>query len=372
MGVYLSHINNRKADPARNTFPDENYAREAMQLFSIGLFELNPDGSRRLDVRGQPVPTYDNADIREFAKVFTGLSYGGDNAAFDGQPDYAAPMRMYEAAHEPGEKRLLRGTVLPAGQDGMADIDAAIDNLFEHPNVGPFIGRLLIQRLVMSNPPPAYVRRVAAVFDNDGSGVRGNLFAVVRAILLDPLALAAPTVEASTGKLREPLLRYIAMLRQLGVSSSDGFFAHNGLLVQFLLQQHPLSAPSVFNFYLPDHMPVGALAEAGLVAPEFQITTTNTIVNMTNLVDLVINAGFVMETEDGFGEVSLDFADLVALSEDIDVLLDRLDLLFTYGTLSATTRAQLRDAGLLFDDPRLRTQMVLYLLLVSPDYAVQT
>lgn len=371
MGVYLSHLNNRRSDPVRNTFPDENFAREVMQLFSIGLFELAPDGEPLKDDQGQPIPTYDADDIREFAKIFTGLSYGGDNTEFDGEPDFGAPMRMYDAFHEPGEKRLLRGLVVPSGQSGEADLEAALDNLFMHPNVGPFIGRRLIQRLVTSNPSPDYVRRVAAVFDDDGTCTRGNLFAVVKAILLDPEALALPDPEGTGGKLREPLLRYIAMLRQLGVTSSDGFFANNGFLVEFLLQQHPLSAPSVFNFFLPDHSPAGALADARLVAPEFQITTTNTIVNVTNLVDLVINGGVVMDTQEGFGEVSLDLSDYVALADDIDALIERLDLVFTYGTLSDETRSVLREAAGQIQDLRFRTQTALYLLLVSDDYAVQ-
>ncbi len=372
MGVYLSHLNNRRTDPSRNTFPDENFAREVMQLFSIGLFELAPDGTPLVDASGRPIPTYDAKDIREFAKIFTGLSWGGDNTEFDGEPDFGAPMRMYDTFHEPGEKRLLRGLVVPAGQSGEADLEAALDNLFLHPNVGPFIGRRLIQRLVSSNPSPDYIRRIAAVFDDDGTGTRGNLFAVVKAILTDPEALAPPDADATAGKLREPLLRYIAMLRQSGVTSSDGFFANNGFLVEFLLHQHPLSAPSVFNFFLPDHAPSGALADARLVAPEFQITTTNTIVNVTNLVDLVINGGVVMDTEDGFGEVTLDLSDYLALADDVDALIDRLDLVFTYGTLSPATRTLLHDVANEIPDLRFRTQAVLYLLLVSDDYAVQS
>ncbi|MEL7187286.1 MAG: DUF1800 family protein, partial [Pseudomonadota bacterium] len=162
MGIYLSHINNRKANLANNTFPDENYAREVMQLFSIGLFELNIDGSLQLDANNQPIPTYSNVEIREFAKIFTGLSYGGPNAFFGNEePNFVAQMQMFDAEHEPGEKRLLNGVVVPPGQSGSQDIEAAIDNLFNHPNVGPFIGKQLIQRLVTSNPSPAYIERVA-------------------------------------------------------------------------------------------------------------------------------------------------------------------------------------------------------------------
>ena len=182
MGVYLSHVNNGRSDPVANTFPDENYAREVMQLFSIGLYELNPDGSRRLDSNGQPIATYDNADIREFAKIFTGLSYGpaaAGGSSFFGNPVPVlyVPMQMFDDFHEPGEKLLLNGLVVPDGQNGLADIDAAIDNLFNHPNTGPFITRQLIQRLVTSNPSADYVARIAAVFDDNGAGTFGGICA---------------------------------------------------------------------------------------------------------------------------------------------------------------------------------------------------
>ena len=239
MGVYLSHINNAKADPEANTFPDENYAREVMQLFSIGLFELNPDGTEKLDADGNPVPTYDNDDIREFARVFTGLSFGGQNRQFGSRGvDFRAPMAMFEAYHDDGEKTLLRGQQVPAGQPGMSDIDAAVDNLFNHPNVGPFIGRQLIQRLVMSNPSPAYVERVTAAFDGVDGSPRGDMKAVLAAILLDPEARSVPDPEGTGGKLREPLLRVVATLRQLGVSSPDGFYANSGFFVQDLSLIH--------------------------------------------------------------------------------------------------------------------------------------
>ncbi|MGI9271519.1 MAG: DUF1800 domain-containing protein, partial [Woeseiaceae bacterium] len=227
MGIYLSHVNNRRSDPAANIFPDENYAREVMQLFSIGLFELNIDGSLRLDGDGEPIPTYSNVEIREFAKIFTGLSFGGANPFFGNPaPSFAAPMQMFDAEHEPGSKNLLNGIVVPAGQTGMQDIEAALDNLFNHPNVGPFIGKQLIQRLVTSNPSPAYIERVARVFNGDVSGVRGDMRAVVRAVLLDPEAESAATTMADFGKLREPVVRYASILRQFGANSSDGFIAN--------------------------------------------------------------------------------------------------------------------------------------------------
>ena len=387
MGLYLSHVNNARSDPARGTFPDENYAREVMQLFSIGLFELNPDGTPVPGPAGRPVPTYDNGDIQEYAKVFTGLSWGpqpaGEPSLFDAVPGVRGPfgnpravlhvpMEMFDAFHEPGEKRLLRGQVLPAGQTGLEDLDDAIDGLAAHPNVGPFLGRRLIQLLVTSNPSPAYVARVAAAFDGDGAEPRGDLERTLRAVLLDPEALAAPGSGApGAGKLREPFLRYLALHRALGARSADGRWAVVGGVVQALTGQYPLSAPSVFNFYQPDFAPAGPIAEAGLVAPEFQITTDPTIVGVSNLPAFALFGDFAADTLPGFGEVTLDLADFEALGDDPDALLDRIDRVFTYGTLSDETRAIVREAvAPLAADPALAARAALYLVLVSPDYAV--
>lgn len=373
MGIYLSHINNARARPALNTFPDENYAREVMQLFSIGLFELNPDGSEKIDATGKPVPTYDNDDIREFAKIFTGLSFGGPGAFFGKRlPEFLYPMKMFDAPHESGVKRLLNGRVVPAGQTGMQDIEDAIDNLFNHPNVGPFIGKQLIQRLVTSNPSPDYIRRVSAAFDGDESGVRGDMQAVLRAILLDREALAPVASIANFGKLREPLLRALALLRQFNVSSPDGFYASTGFFIQEQLNQHPLSSPSVFNFFLPAHMPVGEIASAGLVAPEFQITNSSTIVGVTNLVDIVLSSGIANDLRTPpFQRAELDLGEYLALAEDTPALVDRLDAVMTYGSLSAPTRQVIISTVDAIDTPNFKVQTAIYLMFISPDYAVQ-
>ncbi|MFK7830762.1 MAG: DUF1800 family protein [Congregibacter sp.] len=373
MGVFLSHMNNARSDPQAGTFPDENYAREVMQLFTIGLFELNPDGSETLDADGRPVPTYDNQDIGEFAKIFTGLSWGGAYNRFgSNRYNFLAPMRMFDEFHEPGEKLLLRGQVVPAGQSGIEDIEAAVDNLFYHPNVGPFIGRRLIQRLVSSNPSPSYIERVATVFNDNGQGERGDMQAVLRAVLLDPEARAMPKLNGSQGKLREPLLRYTAMLRKLGVSSPDGFYASTGQFVQQRIQQHPLSAPSVFNFYLPDHQPIGELSAQSLVAPEFQITNSNSIIEISNLMQFAVMGDFVNElNQPPFAKATLSLGDYVDVAKDTDALLDRLDTVFTYGTLSGETRAEIRDLLILIDDWEQRVRVAAYLLLISPDFAVE-
>jgi len=372
MGIYLSHVNNRRSDPASNIFPDENYAREVMQLFSIGLFELNNDGSLRLDNAGDPIPTYSNVEIREFAKIFTGLSFGGPNAFFGSPfPEFQSPMQMFDAAHEPGEKNLLNGTVVPAGQTGMQDIEAAIDNLFNHPNVGPFIGKQLIQRLVTSNPSPAYIERVASAFNSDNNGVRGNMQAVVRAVLLDPEASAAPVGMSEFGKLREPVVRYASILRQFGADSSDGFIANTGYFLQELGKQHPLSAPSVFNFFLPAHSPSGEIASAGLVAPEFQITTSNSIVGLSNLIDFIVLADYVTDAPEPFAAVSLNYDDYVDIAGNVAELVDRLDIVLTAGTLDPATRQAIEAILVDIEDLNIRARIAIYMFLISSDYAVR-
>ncbi len=372
MGIYLSHVNNRRSDPVNNIFPDENYAREVMQLFSIGLFELNIDGSLRLDGAGDPIPTYSNVEIREFAKIFTGLSFGGPNAFFGNPfPNFQSAMQMFDAQHEPGSKNLLDGVVVPGGQSGSQDIEAAIDNLFNHPNVGPFIGKQLIQRLVTSNPSPAYIERVARVFNGDSSGVRGDLQEVIRAVLLDPEAAAATSTMAEFGKLREPVVRYASILRHFGANSSDGFIANTGYFLQELGKQHPLSAPSVFNFFLPAHSPAGEITAAGLVAPEFQITTSNSIVGVSNLIDFMVLADFVTDSPPPFTAVSLNYDEYVAIASDIDALVDRLDIVLTAGTLDTATRSAIEGVLADVDDLNLRARIAIYMFLLSSDYAVR-
>jgi len=278
---------------------------------------------------------------------------------------------MFDSYHEPGSKNLLNGYVVPAGQTGSQDIEAALDNLFEHPNVGPFIGKQLIQRLVTSNPSPAYIERVARAFNGDTTGVRGDMQAVLRAVLLDPDANAAPDAFGTFGKLREPVVRYASILRQFGATSDDGFIANTGYFLQELGKQHPLSAPSVFNFFLPAHSPAGDIADANLVAPEFQITTSNSVVGMSNLIDFIVVASFVTDAPEPFAPVSLTFDDYIDIADDVGALVERLDIVLTGGTLDGTTRAAIE--GVLNDIPEndARVRIGLYLFLISPDYAVR-
>ena len=367
MGFYLSHVNNGKTDPAANTFPDENYAREVMQLFTIGIYELNPDGTQKLDTDGRPIPTYDNTDIREFSKIFTGLAYAGA----DGQePQFGrnravlhAPMVMFDGYHEQGEKYLLNEFVVPDGQTGFQDIDDAVDNLFNHPNVGPFVGKQMIQRLVSSNPSPEYVSRISAVFADNGNGVRGDMQAVIRAILTDPEV-------ADASRVREPFRRFIAANRALNTAPSEGSdIGVTGLFVQNVTGQMVLTAPSVFNFYSPFYRPQGG---QGLVSPEMQITTEDTIVGVTNLMFQLLYGDRPMHNNPELPAVRLDLTSMVSLADDKEELLTRIERLFFAGTMSEHTRAVISGA---FDEaasstPADRVKLALYLALSAPDQAV--
>ncbi|MEL7373550.1 MAG: DUF1800 family protein, partial [Pseudomonadota bacterium] len=248
--------------------------------------------------------------------------------------------------------------------------ELAIDNLFNHPNVGPFIGQQLIQRLVTSNPSPAYVERVGRAFADNGFGVRGDMRAVVRAVLLDPEA-RDPNLAPNGGKLREPVVRYVSILRQFGATSDDGFIAALGYLIQELTRQHPLSAPSVFNFYLPDHSPAGEISDQGLVAPEFEITDANSIVNFPNFVDAILFGDFVTDAPPGFDAVTLTLEPWEALANDPVALVGRLETLVTYGSMDAETRAVIEAAVAEVQDPGIRTRAALYWMLTVPATAVR-
>ncbi len=395
MGFYLSHINNPKTDTINNIHPDENYAREIMQLFSIGLYELNNDGTRKT-MNGGWIPTYDNDDIRELAKVFTGLGMGawapwvieeyGNIPIEFGQGLYAidrtVPMSMFEEQHEPGQKTILGDYVIPAGQSGMEDIEDAIEHLFNHPNVGPFVAYRLIQSLVKSNPTPSYVDRVAAVFNNNGSGVRGDMKAVISAILLDSEARdCSPMMDPDHGKLREPVIRATQVLRGMPMDSPTGDFWNNAFDYYEDTKQIPLFAPSVFNFYLPDHQPVGDFADSSLFAPEFQIHNSQTSIGYVNQANkwAVWNVMFwdwIGESPDGDDltpNVEVVMNELVALAGDSEALINYLDIVFTHGQLSDQTRNIIKSAmnPLSWQGAEIwRARMALYLLLISPDFAV--
>ena len=389
MGVYLSHLNNAKTNPDYNTNPDENYAREVMQLFSIGLYELNQDGSLRLDEVGQYIPTYDNEDIKEFAKIFTGLGIGARSdtaeAAFWNSlyiADVTVPMKMYDEYHEPGEKHLLNGFVVPDGQTGDKDLADALDHLFNHKNVAPFMSKRLIQHFVKSNPTPAYVTFVANVFDNNGEGVRGDLGAVLKAILLHPEARDCDWITDETqGKLREPILRYTTVARHFGgYSPYDGRFWNHSYSFLNDVDQHPLHSPTVFNFFAPDYSPNGGISDADMVAPEFQIHNSRTGINYANRVYywieyeylLACSSGDVPEGVDNITETNI--TSLYEYSKDADALLDQLDLFLCHGQLSDRTRNIVKETINQFpvtsSGLKSRIDLAAYLILISPDYNI--
>ena len=371
MGAYLSHLRNEKSDPRVGRFPDENYAREIMQLFSIGLFRLRPDGTLLPDGAGRPIPTYDNDDITELAKVFTGLSFASpDGDFYEGVEVWTEPMRMYDAHHEPGVKHLLLGKYLPAGQTGMADVDAAIDNLVRHPNVGPFFARRLIQRLVTSNPTPRYVQRVAAAFADDGRGVRGDMKAVLRAVLLDPEARRAPVgSETGRGMLRESFLRRVHLARAFDAANQASSYpiGDGGAPVDF--GQRPLSSPTVFNFFLPDYQPTGEIADAGLFAPEFQIVTAVTAITSANELRSQVQGVMNGDPVEAL-EVRLDLHDEIAMAADVRALIDRLDLLLMADTMSAPMKEVLVRILERVSDPEARAKLAIQLISISPEYSV--
>ena len=398
MGIYLSHAGNVKTDLELNRFPDENYAREVMQLFSIGLFELNPDGTRILDEEGKPIPTYTNKEITEFAKIFTGLDllWELENQEFIKRIPtvnlgemFRHPMEMDDDEHEPGEKQLLNGKVVIAGQTGLEDINDAINNLFNHPNVGPFIGRKLIQRLVTSNPSPEYISRVTAAFNDNGSGVRGDMKAVIKAVFLDQEARDMERLDdINHGMLREPFIRYVSILKIFNATTKNGVFHNAGFFVEESMRQHVLASPSVFNFFQPDYSPKGPVSDAGLVAPEFQITTSTTAITSINFMEEVIVNGALNDIyeifeaiDDGMNPVAaiikyrkyfarFDLKDEIVLAEDLDALIDRLDLVMVYGNLTDETKQIVKDAILQFDNKEEQVKFAIFLISISPEYTI--
>ena len=382
MGKYLSHMQNEKENPTTGRLPDENFAREVMQLFSIGLWELNEDGTRRKDASGKDIPTYDRNDVNGLAKVFTGLSWGGSNRSEDdfseshgGTSPWNLQMKFYPSYHSTSEKRFL-GRTIPAGTNGQESLRIAIDTLFNHRNTGPFISAQLIQRLVTSNPSPAYVGRVARTFADNGAGVRGDMKAVIRAILMDPEARDASKVnDPQWGKLREPVLRLSAWLRAFDAQPGTGGYYTGRYAIWNLedpldgLAQNPFRAPSVFNWWRPGYAPPGELLRRGMTAPEFQITHATTVASYINFLGMV--RGF------GDGDSAIlpkdDYATERALANNPAALLDHLNVLLVAGQMSASTRNTILPAINEIPDsnPIDRVRTAVFLTMASPDFIVQ-
>lgn len=399
MGQYLSMIRNQKPNPETGSEPDENYAREVMQLFSIGLNQLHPDGSIKLGPGGRPIPTYTQLDIVGLAHVFTGWGpyYTGapdEDEFIWGDIDEMKPMSFYPGFHDTGVKHIVGGVTVPAGQTGDQDMDLAMDTLFNHPNVGPFISRQLIQRLVTSNPSPGYIYRVALVFANNGSGVRGDLRAVVRAILTDYEARSGDMLaDTGFGKLREPLLRVSHLLRACPALPPLASEGDNRLFLdlQYALDhQAALKSPSVFNFFQPGFIQPGRIAAAGLFSPEFQITSETTVVNQTNMQHIFLHWGMWTGEVDSNGDdasVHLDMSAEIALlnrqgftrPQNQAALLDLLNFKLLSGQMTAGLRQKIQTAFTTLpnwfyneeDASDQLARMAVYLIFASPEYSVQ-
>lgn len=414
MGFYLTYAGNQKADPNTGRMPDENYAREILQLFTIGLVELNMDGTPVLGTDGQPVPLYTNADITGLARVFTGLDLAIDDRTESGEiSEWRRPMAVYPEEHSEQSKSFL-GFTIPAGTPADQSIDLALDYIMAHPNVGPFVGRQLIQRFTTSDPSPAYVRRVAEAFNAGrytlpngtvvGDGRKGDLTATIAAILLDPEnRLSSALQDDRFGKLREPVLKFTHWARIAGVNASRPEYVP--LLYDTTqpgdLNQHPWRSKSVFNFYRPGYVAPGTRSgDLGMTVPELQILsaasqpgflnfmtemTTRTperaVLNITGegLREEFDESGYPFDESIARAAFIPDFSAEEAIADDAAALVERLNQEMLYGTLSDTTRAGIiaaiervdLTAGPLAEARRQRVIYAVLMVLASPDYSVQ-
>ncbi|NOT61380.1 MAG: DUF1800 family protein [Acidobacteria bacterium] len=379
MGVYLDMLKNDKGDPSTGREPNENFAREILQLFTVGLYQLNPDGTLKLNADGLPIETYNQETIENLARVFTGWNFA--NSRDTTKPwqwtwppvrHFRLLMQAWPEHHDTGEKVLLNGFRVPASQTPEKDLKDALDHIANHPNVAPFIARQLIQRLVTSNPSPAYVYRVAAKFNNNGSGVRGDLKAVVRAILLDYEARSLNVInDQGYGKQREPVIRFAHLFRAFNIRNADGRYRiHHLESPLWGLGQNPLRAPTVFNFFEPTFAQPGAITEAGLVAPEFKITTETSIIGSSNTM-----RGLAFNGYNG-GSMTTTYAEYTPLSANPAQLVDRLNLTLTNNAMSDELRARLLTAINSIPTSRStwqvdRVKNAIWLISLSPEFVIQ-
>lgn len=377
MGDYLDMARSSKNNP------NENFAREILQLFNVGLFMLNQDGTRQLDQNGNPIPTYDQETVNNFTKVFTGWSFCEVTGATCpnrtvGAQNFKDPMILNQNNHNTTAKTLLAypnavSQNLPANQNGALDLTQALDNIFNHPNVAPFVSRILIQNMVTSDPTPAYVGRVAAIFNNNGSGVRGDLKAVVRAILLDPEARGNVKSDPKYGKLREPVQLATNILRQFNAKSADGTTQSDGYIDQLIspMGQSSFRSPTVFNYYTPDYTIPGT----ALNGPEFGILTTGTAVARANFINTIVFSKVNVSTSAPVG-TAIDFTEMKALAEadtTSNQLLDALNAKLMHGTMSAAMKSTILTAvqAVTSTDPLTRAKTAIYLVASSSQYQVQ-
>jgi uncharacterized protein (DUF1800 family) len=444
MGEYLDMKRSGKAltltNPDGTTFkfyPNENYARELLQLFSIGTVQLNLDGTPKLDSAGKTIPSYDESVVKGFAQAFTGWTFAPDkvhdtewntpgrwanmyypsdtiypdenvrqailcglwktpmapwtitreqNGKYDicnqqTNPDYnTCPKPDLPPPHDTGTKKLLNNVIIPANQTPMQDIDAAVDNIFNHPNVGPFIGKQLIQRLTMSNPQAPYVERVAKAFNNNGSGVRGDMKAVLRAILLDPdVRLHIRSQGPLAGKLKEPVVRFVSFLRAFDAKPSSGLYALPDFSDPTDLYQNPMRAPSVFNFYRPDNPLPGQPANSPVLAPEFALATTNAVTGWADFSANAMIRGYgtwLIDSPLAGQYIKPDYSKLEPLTQtNIPKMIDELTMLLLGGTITPNFRARLIESASKvtidqYTPPIERLYVALWLIVNSPEFLV--
>jgi uncharacterized protein (DUF1800 family) len=386
MGDYLDMVRSTK------TNPNENYPREILQLFSIGLFMLNQDGTLQRDAQNNPIPTYNQETINNFSKVFTGWTYCNNAAcpnAIPGSLNYKDPLVLNPSNHDTSEKTLLSypnavNPVIPACTNcttpdaitayANASLDHAIENIFNHPNLPPFISKLMIQHLVTSDPSPAFVQRVADVFVNNGQNQRGDLKSVIRAILLDPEARGNLKTAPRYGKLREPVQIVTNLGRLFPAKSWDGLSLSDGGLSESMIRmgQNPFYSPTVFNYYLPEFIVPGTT----LNAPEFQLLNTSTAISRTNFLYVLIFEGITANVTDSLRGTSLDISEAVsfaATDESGTQLLDFLNTKMMHGTLSTEHRNAILSAIVAVppNNPTLRAKTAIYLLAASSQYQIQ-
>jgi uncharacterized protein (DUF1800 family) len=360
MGNYLDMVNNDK--PGNGVDPNENFAREILQLFSIGLEQMNPDGTLQLDGSGNPLPTYGQDEIIGFAHVFTGWTYptkAGATAKFRNPEFYGGPMIAFDSHHDTGTKLLLNGATLPAAGTTTGDLAAALQNIFNHPNVGPFICKQLIKRLVTSNPSPDYVGRVAAVFADNGTGVRGDLKAVVAAILLDPEARRGDDpaqAQPSDGKLKEPILFITNLLRSMNAVSDGAALSDRA----DDMKEPPFFSPTVFNFYHPDHVIDGTT----LVGPEFEIFDTSTDIARINFVNTLVYGSVSATT-------TVDLSGYVPLAANPDQLVTAVGAVMMHGQVSDNMRSTLVTTLTAIPDNTRRAKAAFYLIGSSSQFQVE-
>jgi uncharacterized protein (DUF1800 family) len=374
MGRYLSMLGNQKPNRFKGIRADENYAREIMQLFSIGLVKLDNTGVPLLDKNGMTIPTYSQADIEGLARTFTGWSWGNSQVFTDGN-DWRISMKPFLNYHDRADKTIVTGKLIAALGTPETDLQTALTTIFRHPNVGPFISRRLIQRLVTSNPSPEYIGRVAAVFNNNGQGIRGDMKAVIRAVLLDTEALTGKAANPNFGKLREPLMALTHLWRAFDGSASDGTFPY--YYPESNIIQAPLSSPTVFNFFKPSYSPSRFLDNKNIVAPEFQLVNEANITSFQNALYGLIEWSYKQKTNPTLSNVLINISVLKTKAAMPQDLINYLDLILTGNQIPDTAKAvlltYLRNVPLETGDRKgvVRAIDALYLIMSSPYYLIQ-